>query len=142
MADEVVLKIQQELLKLSQYRNELAAQRTYMNTERTLSVWIRTALAIMIFGIAVAKLELIVNQLSGISEHINHTAHFLQTIGALLIIFSIFMALSSGWRFAIYARKYKETHQFPDHHKPWLPIIYACMIALFGIVLIILMLLF
>ncbi|MGH8156355.1 MAG: YidH family protein, partial [Rhodanobacteraceae bacterium] len=38
---------------------ELSLQRSYMNTERTLAVWTRTALSLMIFGIAVDRFGLL-----------------------------------------------------------------------------------
>src|SRR5690348_18444160 len=40
-------------------RSEMSAERSYMNAERTLSVWTRTALSLMIFGIAADRFGLL-----------------------------------------------------------------------------------
>lgn len=125
--------------KMSADRSEMSAQRTYMNTERTLSVWIRTALAAMIFGIAIDRLGLLL--FKG-----KTTIHFWfvqatpsAITGAILVIFSMFMAISATYRFVGFARGFKEKHAFPAHHHPMLPIVYAVMIAVFGGVLLALM---
>lgn len=127
--------------KMSADRSEMSAQRTYMNTERTLSVWIRTALAAMIFGIAIDRLGLI---FKGISDS---TFHFLfiqgtpaAITGAILVIFSMLMAVSATGRFMRFAWDFKKEHAFPMHHKPLLPVVYALMIVVFSGVLLTLML--
>lgn len=128
--------------EMSADRSEMSAQRTYMNTERTLSVWIRTALASMLFGIAIDRFGLLFKGSSG-----NSSVHFLSIqgttssiIGAILILFSMFMALSATSRFIAFTTVYKKKHSFPPHHKPLLPIIYAGLIVVFGGVLLVLML--
>ena len=45
-----------ERTRLAEQRTEMSAERSYLNAERTLSVWIRTALAVMVVGIAVGYL--------------------------------------------------------------------------------------
>jgi putative membrane protein len=44
---------------------ELSAERTYLNSERTLSVWVRTALELMVLGLAVDRFRLIMAELPG-----------------------------------------------------------------------------
>lgn len=134
------LQAMQQLVILSEKRTKMSAMRTYMNAERTLSVWIRTALASMIFGIAIDRLGLM---LRGLSTHpktiFGHPSTPTTLTGAALVLFSIMMALSAGLRFLAFTNRYKKEFVFPFYHKAWLPLTYAFMIVLFGTALIILM---
>lgn len=129
-----------ELLKLSAQRSQLSAGRSYMNAERTLSVWIRTALASMIFGIAIDRLGLMLDMSQ--LKVINETAWNKPTMitGILMVSFSILIALSSGIRFLIFVKEYKKEFQFPPHHTGKLPSFFAFMTTLFGAILLYLML--
>jgi len=52
-----------KLVELAQIRTQQSAERNYQNAERTLSVWMRTALATMIFGIAIDRLGLMLYEI-------------------------------------------------------------------------------
>src|SRR5699024_5058183 len=81
---------------LAQKRTNMNYERTYMNYERTLSVWTRTAIAAMVFGIALDRLSLMYYQLPSVelAESIA-SAHLPYTIaGVILVAFSVLMALS------------------------------------------------
>lgn len=138
--NEKVLSIQQAMLSLSKERTQMAATRSYMNAERTLSVWVRTSLAAMIFGIATDRLGLMTK---GLSSHPSTFFKHLNTpttiIGAALVIFSVIMALSACLRFIAYTKQYKKEYTPPAHHRTWLPVTYAFMVVFFGIALIVLM---
>lgn len=111
----------------------LSAGRSYMNTERTLAVWLRTALSSMIFGIAIDRLGLF---LQGLSHHpdtlLGQPSTPSTLIGSALVVFAVAMALSAGYRFIAYARLYRHEFPFPAYHDAWLPAVYAAMVALFG----------
>lgn len=124
--------------EMSAHRSELSAQRTYMNTERTLSVWIRTAMAAMIFGIAIDRLGLLFHEPHHVVNLYIIRGSASTLTGAILIIFSMFMAVSAALRFIKFSRHYKTEHTFPAHHKPLLPIVYTAMIVIFGMVLLLL----
>lgn len=68
--DEIKSQLEgmKKLIALSQQRTQMSAMRNYMNAERTLSVWVRTALAAMIFGIAIDRLGLMLYQIPGYIE--------------------------------------------------------------------------
>lgn len=135
-----LVELAKERTKMSSVRSEMSAQRTYMNTERTLSVWIRTALSVMIFGIAIDRFGLLFGDLHHTKIDflfINGTPSSIT--GAILVIFSMFMAGSAALRFIGFARCFKKEHIFPSHHKPMLPVVYAFMIIIFGIVLLLVM---
>jgi hypothetical protein len=52
-------KTEPEQITIMKRLVEMSAERSYMNAERTLAVWVRTALALMIFGIAVDRFGLL-----------------------------------------------------------------------------------
>ena len=134
------LTAMQQLVELSERRTQMAAARTYMNAERTLSVWVRTALSAMIFGIAIDRLGLMTR---GLAAHpptlFGHPSTPTTLIGTALVLFSILMSLSAGLRFMAFSRAYKKTFTLPAHHKTGLPLTYALMVVLFGIALTLLM---
>lgn len=140
--DEVKSQLEgmQKLVDLAKQRTQMSGQRTYLNTERTLSVWIRTALAAMVFGIAIDRLGLMFYKLpSTVTEHtLSNPNNLTKIIGVLLIIFSMLMALSSGIRFLIFTKKYKSEFTLPAYHSATLPIVYALMIVIFGALLLVL----
>ncbi len=131
-----ILEIQNELLSLSKERTTYSAIRTYMNAERTLSVWIRTSLSIMIFGIAIDRFGLIAQGLSNHPKSLfGHPSTPTSLLGLLLVIFSVIMAFFAGWRFLAFSRKYKKEFPLPPHHRIWLPPTYAFMMVIFGVFL-------
>lgn len=129
-----------KLVELSELRTKQSAGRSYMNAERTLSVWIRTALAAMIFGIAIDRLGLMLDELPEHVSRLTNPDRSSKITGAVLVIFSILMALSSGIRFIAFTKSYRKEYPFPAYHKAWLPATYAFMVVFFGIALLILML--
>ncbi len=128
------------LVALSEKRTKMSAMRTYMNAERTLSVWVRTALSSMIFGIAIDRLGLMLHDISTHPQGLfGHPSTPTTLAGAALVLFSIVMSLTAGIRFIAFASHYRKEFELPYHHKGWLPVTYAFMIVFFGLALIILM---
>lgn len=122
-----------ERSKMSLNRSEMSAQRSYMNNERTLSVWVRTSLSAMIFGIAIDRYGLMTVGLSQHPENIfGHISAPTSLIGAALILFSVLMSLSAVWRFLIFIKRYKKEYSAPYNYNAWLPATYAFMVVLFG----------
>jgi putative membrane protein len=125
---------------MSADRSELSAERSYLNVERTLSVWIRTALALMVFGIAIDRFGLMLRELPAGTTRFNaHANHMSNWSGAALVAFGVLMALIAGARFVAYWRVYRSSHKIPYHHNSVMAPLFALMTALFGIVLLILM---
>lgn len=135
--EENSLQVMQKLVELARTRTGLSAERSYMNAERTLSVWVRTSLAAMIFGIAIDRLGLMAKTSYHFIFHHNTPS---TVTGAGLVAFAMLMALSAAIRFIIYARAYKKEYAFPPRHNASLPIIYSLMIVVFGGLLLFLML--
>ncbi|MGH6828017.1 MAG: YidH family protein [Rhizomicrobium sp.] len=134
------IRIMQRLVALSLDRSQMSAERSYMNAERTLAVWIRTALALMIFGIAVDRFSLLLRQMPFPQAHRHLNANALSAWGGgALIALGIVMAVSTGLRFAAFAVAYRRMHQIPPHHGPYLGPVFAVLVALFGIALLVIL---
>lgn len=117
---------------LAVQRTEMAAERSYLNVERTLSVWVRTALAVMVVGIAVDRFGLFLRE--------NHGAHVAggstsDLVGAALVALGVLIAVVPGVRFVRYSRTYRRTHTLPQHHGPVMAPAFAGLVALAGVVL-------
>lgn len=148
------IKMMQRLVELSEDRSRMAAersemseQRSYMNAERTLSVWVRTALAVMVFGIAVNRFGLLLDKLPGTSLPVRmHPSELLDALsiwcGVALVVLAVLMATTSGLRFLAYARDWRSQHTLPARHGPYLATSFALMVAMFGVLLLVIMLVF
>ncbi|PZR77430.1 MAG: hypothetical protein DLM52_04470, partial [Chthoniobacterales bacterium] len=109
-----------------------------MNAERTLSVWTRTALSLMVFGIAVDRFGMLLRH-----EPWSHVGDRLlpnpsSTLGGVILVaLGVAMALSTGARFLAYALAYQRLHPLPHKHGPYLAFTFALLVALFGIALLV-----
>lgn len=129
-----------EQLSLMRQLVELSAERSYMNAERTLSVWVRTALGLMICGLAVDRFGLFVVELpvgSGNAAHHSNVAS--NWVGVALVALGVIMAIATGLRFYAYAAAYRREHRPPDYHAPVLGPFFAAMVAVFGVAVLIVM---
>lgn len=108
-----------------------------MNAERTLSVWLRTALAVMVVGIAIDRFRLFL--LEGHTMHTGQDAAS-QWVGAGLVAFGVIMVVVLAVRFQLYAAAYCRTYKVPRYHGPFVAPAFAVIMAAFGVVLVILLL--
>lgn len=132
--------LMKELVELSRERSQMSAERSYMNAERTLSVWIRTALAAMVFGLAIDRFGLMLHELPATFKmNLHHPDKLTHIVGFVLVIYSMIIALFSAIRYQLYCRDYKKQFIIPSFHKAWLPSFYAYMVVLFGAGLLVLM---
>jgi putative membrane protein len=134
------IRIMKRLVELSVDRSQMSAERSYMNAERTLAVWIRTALALMIFGIAVDRFSLLLRQMPASQVHGHLSSNDLSSWGGgALIGLGVLMAVCSGSRFFAFSIAYRRVHQLPPHHGPYLGPVFATLVALFGIALLVIL---
>lgn len=128
------ITMMKRLVELALDQVQMSAERSYMNGERTLAVWIRTALALMIFGIAIDRFSLLLRG----QEHLN--THALSSWGGgALIVLGVVMAVSCGLRFLAFSVAYRRMHRLPAHHGPYLGPVFAALVALFGIALLVIL---
>lgn len=129
-----------ELVNLSKEQSQLSAERTYLNAERTLSVWVRTALAAMIFGLAIDRFGLMLHELPVWNKiNLHHPDKLTRIVGFVLVIYSMIIALLSAIRYRKYCYEYGKQFKVPAHHGKGLPSFYAYMVVLFGAGLLVLM---
>ncbi|HET7412194.1 MAG TPA: DUF202 domain-containing protein [Pararhizobium sp.] len=130
--------------EMSKQRSEMSEFRSFLNGERTLSVWVRTALSLMIVGLAIDRFGLLFHHVPGASAQVPspHDA-MLETASTwtcmALVALGVLMVLATGIRFIGYARDWRTRHAFPAHHGPFLAPFFAFMVALFGIALLVIM---
>ncbi|MGH8214188.1 MAG: YidH family protein [Rhodanobacteraceae bacterium] len=127
---------------MSAQRSEMSEHRSYLNAERTLSVWTRTALALMVAGIAVDRFALLLRH--GVSNVApgQSQPHMLSTLGgAALVAFGTAMALACGIRYLVYARRWRREHTPLPWHGPYLAFSFAMLTVVFGVALLAAMLL-
>lgn len=137
------ITLMRELVELSLRRTELSAERSYMNAERTLSVWIRTALSLMIFGVAIDRFGLMLRQVSlPVIHGISRSDAISMWSGLTLVALGVFIVLATSVRFLLYAAVYRRHHEWPARHGPYLAVIFALLVTVFGIALLIILLAF
>lgn len=119
-------------------RSEMSEVRSYQNAERTLSVWVRTSLALMICGLAIDRFGLMVDGSAEAARGLLlDRASTWTSIG--LVLLGVAMVLATGLRFFAYARIWRRRHQPPPFHGPYLASFFAVMVAIFGVVLLVIM---
>jgi uncharacterized membrane protein YidH (DUF202 family) len=131
--------------QMSADRSEMSEVRSYHNAERTLAVWVRTALTLMVVGLAIDRFGLLFHRVPGTAPAGSAHDVLLNTASTwtclALIALGVLMVLATGARFLAYARTWSRLHQFPAHHGPYLAPFFALMVALFGVVLLVITLL-
>lgn len=120
-------------------RSEMSETRSYHNAERTLSVWVRTALALLICGLAIDRFELLLGESPRLAAHDWLAGPASGWASIALVLLGVFMAAITGLRFLAYARVWKRLHQPPPYHGPYLATFFALMVALFGAILLAIM---
>jgi len=124
---------------------ELSLQRSYMNTERTLAVWTRTALSLMIFGIAVDRFGLLMNHPPWrVLDTRQLLPNPLSTLGGVVLVaMGVAILLAAGFRFLAYGLKwYRRNPRKVWFHTPWLAFSFAMLMAGFGIALLVVLCVF
>lgn len=122
---------------------ELSYERCYQNAERTLSVWIRTALALMIFGIAIDRFGLFLREQPQLGARaLPHPDTVSMWVGAILVGLGVVMAVAMGIRFLMYAALYRHHHPWPVAHGPYLAATFDFLVAVFGIALLVVVFVF
>src|SRR5690348_4695052 len=118
----------------------LQARVCYMNVDRTLATWTRTALSLIVFGTVVDRYGLLLAR-----DHPAHVGTLLamnpeSSIGGLfLIALGVFIAASTAIRHQAYRRVWLREYGHQGFHGPWLAFTFAAMTVIAGIALLILL---
>lgn len=134
-----LVRLSEKRTALSVERSEMSETRSYHNAERTLSVWVRTALALLVCGLAIDQFELFLNELPNSAAHRALLDQVSGWAGIALVFLGVLAVVATGLRFLAYAHAWKKQHQLPPYHGPYLGPFFALMVALFGIILLAIM---
>jgi uncharacterized membrane protein YidH (DUF202 family) len=136
---EQQVTLSEQRSKMSEERSEMSEFRSFLNGERTLSVWVRTALAEMIAGLAIDRFGLLFHGVPSGGQPASPSGALLDAASAWtsigLIVLGIVTVLTTGIRFWRYALDWRSRHTLPPHHGPYLAPFLALMTAVFGIIL-------
>ncbi|TAN05393.1 MAG: DUF202 domain-containing protein [Rhodanobacteraceae bacterium] len=122
---------------------ELQAEVCYMNVDRTLATWTRTALSLIVFGTVVDRYGLLLTR--------NHAAHVGTLLamnpessiaGLLLVALGVCFAAAAAIRHQAYRRKWIREYDHPGWHGPWLAFVFAAMTIIAGCTLLVVLLVF
>lgn len=111
----------------------LQARVCYMNVDRTLATWTRTALALIVFGGVVDRYSVLLTR--------NHPPHIGTWLapnpvsglgGIVLIAMGIFIAASAAIRHQAYRARWLREYGRDETFGPWLAFGFAMMVVVFG----------
>ncbi|MDE1931288.1 MAG: DUF202 domain-containing protein [Alphaproteobacteria bacterium] len=126
-----------QMLAMSEVLVWRNAERSLMNAERTLSVWVRTALGLMIGGLAFERFGVArVWLANGPWPGLRMSNELPAWIGVALVAIGAAAALTAGLRFHAVAAKYRSRYAPPFHHGPALGTAFAAALAALGAVVV------
>lgn len=121
----------------------LQARVCYMNVDRTLATWTRTALTLMVFGTVVDRYGLLL-----VHPHLAHAGTLLapnpvSSIGGIaLVAIGVFIAIAATVRHQRYRARWIREHGHDESFGPWLAHSFALYVAALGIALLVILVVF
>lgn len=112
----------------------LQARVCYMNVDRTLATWTRTALTLIVFGLVVDRYGILL-----LRPHLEHVGTRLapnpmsSVAGMLLIAIGAFIATAAAVRHQRYMAVWNRTYGRDRSFGPWLALPFAVGVAVFGL---------
>jgi uncharacterized membrane protein YidH (DUF202 family) len=100
---------------------------------------VRTALALMICGLAIDRFGLMLGGERPPAAHGMLIDRVSEWTSIALVLLGVVMVAATGLRFFAYAHSWQRQHELPAHHGPYLATFFAMMVALFGVVLLVIM---
>lgn len=111
----------------------LQARVCYMNVDRTLATWTRTALALIVFGAVVDRYSLLL-----VRNHPPHVGTWLAPNpvsdlgGLVLIALGMFIAGTTAIRHEAYRIRWRRAYGHDPGFGPWSTFVFAVMVVGFG----------
>jgi uncharacterized membrane protein YidH (DUF202 family) len=121
----------------------LQARVCYMNVDRTLATWTRTALVLIVFGTVVDRYGLLL-----LRPHLEHIGTRLapnpvsSAGGLLLVAIGIFIVVTAAIRHQAYKATWNREYGRDASFGPWLTFPFAVMVAMLGVAVLALLLVF
>ncbi|MGH8233937.1 MAG: YidH family protein [Rhodanobacteraceae bacterium] len=123
---------------------KLQAQVAYMNVDRNLATWTRTALALIVSGIAVDRFGLLMthNRLAHLGTRLAPNPES-SLGGIMLVAIGTFVAIAAGIRHEAYRAVWNRVYRHNElPHGPYLAFTFAVLAAIFGIAMLAALLVF
>lgn len=111
----------------------LQARVCYMNVDRTLATWTRTALSLIVFGGVVDRYGVLL-----LHDHPAHVGTWLapnpasSVGGAALVALGVFIAAAAAIRHQAYRASWQHEYGSDESFGPWLAFPFAAMVAIAG----------
>ncbi|HEX7348202.1 MAG TPA: DUF202 domain-containing protein [Rhodanobacteraceae bacterium] len=114
----------------------------YMNVDRTLATWTRTALSLIVLGVLVDRYGLLVTA-PRLHPGTPLAPDPLYSVGGVVLVaLGTLIALTTALRHQAYHRHWNRTFAEFGHFGPWLSSIFAAGTGLAGVALVVILLLF
>lgn len=119
----------------------LQARVCYMNVDRTLATWTRTALTLIVFGTVVDRYGLLL-----LRDHFQHVGTRLapnpvsSAGGLCLVAIGVFIAATAAIRHRRYRAMWRRTFGRDETFGPWLAFPFAAGVVVFGTAILVLLL--
>lgn len=121
----------------------LQARVCYMNVDRTLANWTRTALTLIIAGTAVNRYGLLLTRPHLVHQGTRLAPNPVSTVGGLaLVTLGLFIVITTAIRHQVYITSWHDTYGPSPEFGPWLAFPFAVLVMLCGISLLVLLLVF
>lgn len=123
-----------QVFEMFQQMAALQARVCYMNVDRTLATWTRTALALIVFGTVVDRYGILL-----LLPHLNHVGTLLapnpvsSAGGILLVALGAFIATTAAIRHQAYRTLWHREYGRDESFGPWLAFPFAVMVAILGV---------
>lgn len=97
-------------------------QREHQANERTFLAWLRTALALIGFGFAIARFSLFLRQLQTTltpQQAVSHSLFNSENLGVTLVVFGILTVALAAWRYNRVFRQIEQGNYRPNRLLVW-----------------------
>lgn len=125
---------------------QMAAQQArvcYMNVDRTLATWTRTALTLIVFGTVVDRYGLLLLRPAFAHLGTRLAPNPVSSAGGIfLVAIGVFIVVSAAIRHQAYKTTWLRTHGRDASFGPWLAFPFAVMVAVLGVVVLALLFVF
>lgn len=132
-----------QLLETFRQMAALQARVCYMNVDRTLATWTRTALSLIVFGTVVDRYGLLLLRPAFAHLGTRLAPNPVSSVGGMLLVaIGVFIALAAAIRHQAYKAAWAREHGWDTSFGPWLAFPFAAMAALLGAIVLALLVAF
>jgi len=108
-------------------------QREHQANERTFLAWLRTSIALIGFGFAIARFGIFLKQMEAVMNQTIEAPHPLlnsQSLGVSLVIVGVIVIGLAGWRYGVTFQQIERSNYRPN---PWMVWIMTALVMLLRI---------